>query len=217
MAKRDYQQHCSVAQSLDVIGERWTLLIVRELLLGPRRFKDLLGHLPGIGTNLLSNRLKQLEAEGLLEKTRLPAPASADAYRLTHAGRALEPIVLAVIRWGLPRMDRWDDDTLWSASWTPLTFKALFRPDLATQDALAVFRVGEETFHVGVRGKTLATAPGEPEADTPDVVVRCSPGQFLQWPAQRPGAKQALPRGMRVEGDPSALQSLMQCFPVPGD
>jgi DNA-binding HxlR family transcriptional regulator len=83
-----------------VIGERWTLLVVRELLLGPKRYKDLLDGLPGIGTNLLAQRLRELEENGLVRRRRLPAPAGVAVYELTEAGRALEDSVLALGRWG---------------------------------------------------------------------------------------------------------------------
>src|ERR687887_205150 len=84
--KRSYDQWCAVARSLDLVGARWTLLIVRDLLIGPKRYKDILAGLPGIGTNLLAQRLRELEAHGLVERRTLPAPASATVYRLTEKG-----------------------------------------------------------------------------------------------------------------------------------
>src|SRR6266542_1496523 len=100
MSRRSYDQYCALARALDVIGERWTLLVVRELLLGPKRYKDLLDGLPGIGTNLLAQRLRELEENGLVRRRRLPAPAGVAVYELTEAGRALEDSVLALGRWG---------------------------------------------------------------------------------------------------------------------
>src|SRR6266566_8503741 len=88
-AARSYDQYCAVARGLDVIGDRWTLLLVRALLLGPIRYKDLLSGLPGIGTNLLADRLKELESAGLIERTVLPPPAGSTVYQLTEAGQAL--------------------------------------------------------------------------------------------------------------------------------
>jgi DNA-binding HxlR family transcriptional regulator len=98
--RRSYEQHCGLARALDLVGERWTLLIVRDLLLGPRRYGDLLGSLDGITTNLLAKRLQEMAKLGLLEKRRLPPPASSDVYALTEAGRALEPAVMELARWG---------------------------------------------------------------------------------------------------------------------
>ncbi|HVU04142.1 MAG TPA: helix-turn-helix domain-containing protein [Polyangiaceae bacterium] len=99
-ARRTYAQHCGLARALDVVGERWTLLVVRDLLLGPRRYGDLLASLEGITTNLLAKRLKELVVEGLVERRKLPPPASSDVYALTDAGRALEPVVMELARWG---------------------------------------------------------------------------------------------------------------------
>src|SRR5437016_12941211 len=99
-APRSYDQYCAVARGLDVIGDRWTLLLVRDLLLGPKRYKDLLSGLPGIGTNLLADRLKELEAAGLIERTVLPPPAGSTVYQLTETGQALEPVMVSLGRWG---------------------------------------------------------------------------------------------------------------------
>src|SRR5262245_50097161 len=98
--RRSYDQWCAVARSLDIVGERWTMLIVRDLLIGPKRYKDILAGLPGIGTNLLARRLRELEARGVVERSVLPSPANATVYGLTAKGAALEPVVLALGRWG---------------------------------------------------------------------------------------------------------------------
>src|SRR5688572_9884889 len=100
MKNRSYNQFCALAYALDVVGERWTLLIIRELLTGPRRFKDLIDGLPGISTNLLSERLKNLEQQGLLSRRVLPPPAGSTVYELTLRGQALEKAVLELGRWG---------------------------------------------------------------------------------------------------------------------
>src|SRR3712207_6674695 len=100
MSGRSYDQFCALAKALDVLGERWTLLVVRELLLGPKRYSDLLEGLPGIGTNLLATRLKTLEANGLVARRRLPAPAASTVYELTDRGRGLEPALYELMRWG---------------------------------------------------------------------------------------------------------------------
>ncbi|HEX4339921.1 MAG TPA: helix-turn-helix domain-containing protein [Polyangiaceae bacterium] len=98
--KRSYQQHCGVARSLDVLGERWTLLILRDLLLGPRRYGELLGSLEGITTNLLAKRLREMTQAGLVEKRAAGAPASGEVYALTEAGRAVEPVLMELGRFG---------------------------------------------------------------------------------------------------------------------
>jgi DNA-binding HxlR family transcriptional regulator len=98
--KRSYGDPCGIARALDVVGERWALLVVRELVLGPKRFTDLRAHLPGIATDVLSQRLRQLEAAGVLRSTSLRAPASGAAYELTRRGHDLEPVLHALGRWG---------------------------------------------------------------------------------------------------------------------
>src|SRR5262245_29493848 len=100
MTYRSYNQFCALAYALDVVGERWTLLIIRELLAGPRRFKDLLDGLPEISTNLLSERLKCLEHQGILCRRVLPPPAGSAVYALTPLGQALENAVLELGKWG---------------------------------------------------------------------------------------------------------------------
>ena len=101
---RSYRQLCGVALALDLVGERWTLLIVRDLMPGPRRYADFLAALPGLTTNLLAARLKRLVAEDLVAKRRLPAPASATVYELTVQGRTLEPVIFALGAFGSQRM-----------------------------------------------------------------------------------------------------------------
>ena len=96
MSRRTYNQYCATARALDVVGERWTLLLVRELLTGPRRFGDLLASLPGMGTGLLASRLKYLQDEGLVRQVMLAPPARTPAYALTEAGADLEPAVMAL-------------------------------------------------------------------------------------------------------------------------
>ncbi len=116
MSKR-YEQHCPVAQALDVVGERWALLIVRNLLLGPLRFTDLLGALPKMGTRMLSDRLKNLSEAGVVASRELPPPASTVAYALTERGFELAPVISALADWGGPlltpgkRAERRDPDS----------------------------------------------------------------------------------------------------------
>src|SRR3954452_20364550 len=102
--KRSYKQFCGLAKALDIVGERWTLLVVRNLLLGPQRYSDLLRELPGITTNLLAKRLQEMEARGVIEKTAGPPTGPAQAYRLTSLGLALEPAIHALGRWGFRQM-----------------------------------------------------------------------------------------------------------------
>lgn len=101
MSRRSYDQYCAVARALDAVGERWSLLIVRELLAGPRRYTDLHADLPGVSTDILATRLKQLEGEGVVERRKLERPANAVVYQLTERGLTLRPVVDALGGWGL--------------------------------------------------------------------------------------------------------------------
>jgi DNA-binding HxlR family transcriptional regulator len=102
MPRRSYDQYCPVARALDTVGERWALLIVRELLAGPRRYTDLHADLPGVSTDVLAGRLKDLEREGLATRRRLPPPGAAYVYELTDRGRELGPVLDALAVWGAP-------------------------------------------------------------------------------------------------------------------
>lgn len=118
---RNYGQYCSVARALDVAGDRWTLLIVRELLLqGPCRFTDLKNGLPGIAANLLSTRLKELEAAGLIVREDAPPPVATALYRLSETGQALEPVLKALRQWGLRFMTDERPDDAFRAQWMAL-------------------------------------------------------------------------------------------------
>ncbi len=104
MSRRSYDQYCAVARALDAVGERWSLLIVRELLDGPRRYTDLHADLPGVSTDILATRLKQLEGDGLATRRKLERPASGTVYELTGRGRELRPVIEALGQWGLPAL-----------------------------------------------------------------------------------------------------------------
>ena len=125
MKKRSYSQNCALAHALDVVGERWSLLLIRELLIGPRRYRDLLKGLSGIGTNLLATRLKELEYHGIIEKTAISCTDSALAYQLTARGRSLENAVFELIRWGLQLPDRSSESNLSMPEWDVVALQAL--------------------------------------------------------------------------------------------
>jgi DNA-binding HxlR family transcriptional regulator len=110
--RRTYGQFCPVARALDLLGERWTLLIVRELLTGPQRYSDLRDQLPGMWSNLLAQRLRDLDAAGLVQRRELPPPAARLVYELTERGRALAPVVYELARWGLELLDEPGDDVV---------------------------------------------------------------------------------------------------------
>jgi DNA-binding HxlR family transcriptional regulator len=133
MSKRSYQQNCALARAGDVIGERWSLLLVRDLLVAPRRFNELLASLKGMGTNLLAKRLKDLEAAGVVERVHAKG-----AYALTARGYALEPAVLALVRWGLLHGPENRPGDHHRHDWDLLALKSVFQPDRADGLSLTV-------------------------------------------------------------------------------
>src|SRR5947208_14165031 len=129
--KRSYSQFCPLARSLDILGERWTLLIVRNLLVGPQRYKDLLDGLPGIGTNLLAARLKDLEKEGIIRRRSLPPPAGSTVYELTERGWGLEEPIHVLGRWGIWTIRRDSPEDAFRPRWGGAGLGIIFRAGAA--------------------------------------------------------------------------------------
>lgn len=202
--KRSYGQYCTVARALDLVGERWTLLLVRELLTGPKRFKDLLEGLPGIGTNLLAARLKTLEGEGIVRRATLPPPAGSNVYELTGLGRELEPVVVALSRWGTRLLDvpREEDDL--RAGWAVVALRsALGRGAAGGRSGTYELRIGGEAFHLRVGdGEEDRVEARQGSAPDPDLVVVGDAETFLAVASGRLGFKEAVESGtLRVEGE----------------
>ncbi|GAA1923062.1 winged helix-turn-helix transcriptional regulator [Microbacterium aoyamense] len=187
MASRSYGQYCGVTSAVELIGERWALLIVRDLLVGPRRYTDLKQGLPKIPTNILSTRLKELQEGGVVR--RVPLLHCGLVYELTPYGRELEPIVLALGRWGFAAMgDPGPDDVVTVDSIT-MALRTAFRADAAASLPSAVYdlHVGDIVLRADVDGDDLVvtqlapagrpTAPGAPRrAREPDLVFAAGPG-----------------------------------------
>src|SRR5262249_46934385 len=127
---RRYDQYCPVCHALELVGERWALLVVRELLKGPKRYTDLLEGMPGVGTNILASRLRELEAGGILQKRRLPPPAASTVYELTDYGRELEEPLYALARWGARTLPPPVNEDFYP-EWGLNAFPALLDPDAA--------------------------------------------------------------------------------------
>jgi DNA-binding HxlR family transcriptional regulator/putative sterol carrier protein len=210
MSTRSYQQLCGLAYALDVIGERWTLLIIRELMPGPRRFTDLLDGLPGISTNLLSTRLKRLEEQGILRQRTLPPPAGSTVYELTPLGRGLEASLLALGRWGaqLVPAEPGEDRLLHLGSYA-LTPKTFFRPELAAGvDDTYELEIDGERQQVRVKDGELAVRQGA--AAEPDVVLRADVATYLGLLRGQIGPDEATAKGLiEVEGDIAALRRFL--------
>src|SRR5918998_5953703 len=151
-SRRRYDDACGTAHALDLVGERWALLVMRELMLGPKRFSDLRADLPGISANVLTQRLEGLEAAGLLTRRRLPPPASAQVYELTEWGLEAEPIVQSLGRWAA-RSPAHDPTLPLSGTSLMLSFRTMFDPARAQGLTARIgFRIGAETYLARIGG-----------------------------------------------------------------
>jgi DNA-binding HxlR family transcriptional regulator len=168
---RTYGDRCGIARALDIVGERWALLVVRELLLGPKRFTDLRAGLPQIGPDVLSQRLRELEASGVIERDKLPPPAAAQVYGLTERGRALEPVVLELGRWGSQAPVPSADAPL-GADAAMLALKTMFRG--RGVHGTYELRLGEHRYAVRVDGDRLDIERGS--AHGADARIATDPG-----------------------------------------
>ena len=205
VSRRTYDQYCAVARALDVVGERWTLLLVRELLTGPKRFKDLLDGLPGIGTTLLTARLKDLKGHGIVRRATLPPPAGSKVYELTDLGRSLEEVVMALSRWGLKLLGtpRQEDDL--QPTWAMVALQSSLQPEVASGlRETYEFRVDGELFHVRVEGGEAEARQGR--ATDPDLIVSGDTKTLLGVAAGRLVPAEAVETGaIQIEGSPEAL------------
>lgn len=210
MKDRSYNQFCALAYALDIVGERWTLLIIRELLAGPRRFKDLLAGLPEISTNLLSERLKSLEQAGLLRRRVLPPPAGSTVYELTAVGEALEKAVLELGKWGsqfLPAS--LEGVALPSIGATTLAIKAFFHPQQARGiNETYELQLGNEVLQVQVKEGALIVGQGQ--TIKADVVIYTDMRSYMGLFSGQLKPEEAVAMGLiRVEGDPDALNRFL--------
>ncbi|PLS82844.1 MAG: transcriptional regulator [Actinobacteria bacterium] len=215
--RRSYDQYCTVARALDVVGERWTLLLVRELSTGPKRFKDLLEGLPGIGTNLLTARLKALEGEGIVRRSTLPPPAGSNVYELTELGWSLEPVIVALSRWGTTFLDvpRQEDDL--RPGWAAVAMRSAVESG-ATSDSRGAyeFHIDGEVFHLRVRdGEVEAHQGPAPDAD---LVLIGDTETFLALASKRLEPKEAVESGaLTIEGAGESQDVLlMRCLALIG-
>ena len=195
MRKR-YDQYCPVAHALDLVGERWSLLVVRELMRGPKRYTDLAERLPGIGTNILAARLRDLEAHGIVTKRKLPPPAASRVYELTDYGRALRDAIRELALWGARSLGPPADDDELFPGWLENALDTVLAP-LAPPGRFE-FRVGDEVASL-VDGEAR---PGPIEE--PDVVVEGDPtGIYHMFVDRRLDL-------VSVEGDRALLEQLIR-------
>lgn len=215
MGKTRYPQFCALARAAELLGERWTLLIVRELLVGPKRFTDLRQQLDGITSSMLTGRLKGLEEDGLIRLVRLEPPAASKVYELTQDGRDLEPIVLNLIRWGARFMLPGRPDERVDAAWIELVLKACARtsggPKLAIELRISD---GKRPRTIAITRTNKGTHVGS-NSDSVDAIITAPPDTVLALMTGTMGWREALKKGgIKVEGSRDVLAIFPQLFEV---
>jgi DNA-binding HxlR family transcriptional regulator len=213
-SRRRYDDACGTAHALDLIGERWALLVLRELLLGPKRFSEIRVDLPGISANTLTQRLEGLEAVGLVVRRRLPPPAAAQVYELTQWGYEAEPIVQTMGRWAT-RSPGHDPSMKLSATSLMLSFRTMGDPArMAGLYARIGFSIGEETFllRISSRGVDVERAPV-----TGADVVFTGPATAIAGAVYGgvPFAALEAEGALRIEGDRALAERFTTLFPLP--
>jgi DNA-binding HxlR family transcriptional regulator len=213
-SKRHYEDACATAHALDLVGERWALLVMRELMLGPKRFSDLRESLPGISANVLTQRLEGLEAAGVLVRRKLPPPAAVQVYELTEWGYESEPIFQALGRWAA-RSPAHDPSLPFSTASLVLSLRTMFNAERAKDmDARIGFHLGEETFLARLADGRLEIARSP--LDGANLILTGAPpvlagaiygGQPLEV-LEQAGV-------LQVEGDRTLAQKFVRLFPLP--
>jgi len=204
---RSYGQNCALARSLDVIGDRWTLLIVRELMIHDGcRYTDLRNGLPGIATNLLAERLNELEAAGLLTRESAPPPIATTLFRLTRRGRDLEPVIAALGRWGAPLLKFNPSPDEFRDHWVILPLRLYVRDNFPADPPVTLgLRAGEEAVTIETAGdgsvRVEAVKPIHPDAE-----IEGTPQQILGLLTGKASLADAQATGLRYRGDAELLK-----------
>jgi DNA-binding HxlR family transcriptional regulator/putative sterol carrier protein len=211
---RSYGDGCGIAHALDLVGERWALLVVRELVLGPKRFTDLRGGLPKASPNVLAQRLRELEQAGIVRRRRLPPPAGSSVYELTEWGLELEPIMVALGGWAL-RSPSFPEDAPVSVDSVALALTSMFNADAADGfNAVIELRLGENRFRIRVADGRIELARGE--ADDRDAIIDADLDSLRAVLWQGRELAEALRDGdIRIEGDRRAVARFVLLFPQP--
>jgi DNA-binding HxlR family transcriptional regulator len=211
---RTYDDGCAAAHALDLVGERWALLVVRELLLGPKRFTDLRAGLPHASPNVLSQRLRELEGAGVVRRRKLPPPAASRVYELTDWGLDLEPVIVRLGRWGARSPSKPRDAALGVDSLI-LSFRTMFDPRAA--DGLSAsyeLRLGEDRFRAEVADGHFEVVRGV--AERPDAIIETDSNTLAALVYDDRQLAEALRSGdLKIEGDESAIERFLGLFPLP--
>lgn len=213
-SRRRYEDACGTAHALDLIGERWALLVMRELMLGPKRFSDIRADLPGISANTLTQRLEGLEAAGLVVREQLPPPASGQVYALTEWGCQAKPVMGALGRWAT-RSPGHDPGQHFSAVSLMLSFQAMNQPAITgAVDAVIGFRLGRESYVARLKDGAVDAARGDPRGA--DLIFTGAPGAVAA--AVYGGVPLAALEAdglLGIEGDRALAEQFVTLFPLP--
>jgi DNA-binding HxlR family transcriptional regulator len=202
---RTYGQYCPLAKALDVIGDRWSLLIVRELLgRGQLRYTDIRNGLPGVATNLLADRLRELEEAGVVRREAAPPPIATTVFTLTPRGQELRPVVRALADWGGPLLGDSVGTDVFRSDWVRYP-AALYLSDSEPDRPPVTIevRTGDEPMVVEAGGGEVRTRPGS--AEEPDAVLAGPPRLVIGVIAGKLPLADAVARGLQYEGDPDVL------------
>lgn len=211
MGTKSYEQYCTIATALDLIGDRWSLLILRELAFGDQRFTDLKTALPGVATNLLTDRLRSLEDDGLIERRELPAPAARTVYGLTRAGTRIRPVLRAVAQFGMPYLPPPEEGTVRPVMAVFGGAGALFDAVAAAGVNLQVrFLLDDEEHWLAVRDGKLRRAD---VTQPPDLTISGSAGALFEL--TRGVDLESLAGQLTIEGSATARKAFRRCFPAP--
>jgi DNA-binding HxlR family transcriptional regulator len=214
MGRRTYGQYCGLAHAMELVGERWALLVIRDLLPGPKRFTDLRNGLPRIPTNILSARLKELEASGVVQRRLLPRPQGSVVYELTDYGRGLDDVVLRLGLWGARSLGRPRPDDIVTTDSLIMALRATFRRDAAAGLRLGYeVRIGDVVVHALVDDGRVEVEQGP--LPRPDLVIDTGP-ELRALLAGELGPSEAVAGGaVRLTGDPALLDRFVQVFHIP--
>jgi DNA-binding HxlR family transcriptional regulator len=205
---RSYGQYCSVAKALDVIGDRWTLLLVRELLAqGPSRYTDLRRGLPGIATNLLAERLRELEQAGIVHREEAPPPIATTLFSLTPRGAQLKSVIKELGRWGIPLMAETTPQEEYRSYWLSLPVELYLAHGSPLNVPITIEgRAGDQPMLIEARDGAITTRPGTSE--DADAVLSGSPQLVLGVLTGSLNLDAAVARGLHFDGDCDALERL---------
>jgi len=212
--KRTYDDGCAAAHALDLVGERWALLVVRELLLGPKRFTDLRAGLPHASPNVLAERLRGLEEAGIVRRRRLPPPAASKIYELTDWGEELEPVIIRLGRWGARSPSKPGDAPLGVDSLI-LSFRTMFDAGAAEDlEASYELRMGEDRFRAEVIRGDFEIERGS--AERPDATIEADSNTLAGLVYSVLPLSEAVSSGdVKIEGDEEAVELFLKLFPLP--